>query len=207
MLDPFYLIIDNIPLLEQLAPLGIKLVQLRIKNTNKATLRESIRCAKDICKRYHCQLIINDYWQLALEEGCDFIHLGQEDLTNCEIKTLSQSNIRLGVSTHSKAELDRALSLQNLGLNLNYVALGPIYPTKLKKMDWAPQGLTKLASWKEIVGKLPLVAIGGFTPERAALALQAGADSVAVVTDISLHSNPSARAIEWLKRTESWRKL
>ncbi|MDN5249450.1 MAG: thiamine phosphate synthase, partial [Alphaproteobacteria bacterium] len=196
ILDPFYLITDNNSLLEQLIPLGIKLVQLRIKNASAATLQQNIISAKNLCNKYNCQLIINDHWQLALEAGCDFIHLGQEDLANCDIAAIARSGIKLGVSTHSKQELQIALSLKTKGVNLAYIALGPVYETKLKKMPWPPQGIEKLTIWKKTIGNLPLVAIGGFTPQRALLALQAGADSIAVVTDISLHSDPKGRTLE-----------
>ena len=105
------------------------------------------------------QLVVNDYWQLALEEGCDFVHLGQGDLAGADLAALRRAGVRLGVSTHDHAELERALALHP-----DYVALGPIYPTLLKVMPWAPQGLARLSEWKRRIGALPLVAIGGLTP-------------------------------------------
>src|SRR5690606_40209763 len=102
----------------------------------------------------------------------------------------------VGVSTHDGAELDRALAV-----GPDYVALGPVWPTILKKMPWAPQGLDRVTDWKRRVGALPLVAIGGLTPERGRAALDAGADVVAAVTDITLHPDPEARMREWLEVT------
>lgn len=206
MLDPFYLIVDNSKSLEELVPLGVKLVQLRIKNSDTGLLREEIRRAKKLCRKYNCKLIINDYWQLAIEEKCKFVHLGQEDLDSCDLSALHKNGIQLGISTHSEEELQRAMQAQNINIKLLYIALGPIYATKLKKMPWAPQGLKKIVIWKNKLKTLPLVAIGGFTPARALLALKAGAESVAVVTDISLHPQPKARTLEWIKATEPWRR-
>jgi thiamine-phosphate pyrophosphorylase len=82
------------------------------------------------------------------------------------------------------------------------VALGPIYETRLKVMKWAPQGLARLADWKRRIGTLPLVAIGGITPERANGVLAAGADSVAVITDFFTHPDPVARVRQWVAWAE-----
>ena len=76
-LHKFYLIVDNSQWLERFLPLGLKLVQLRIKDLPASALAAEISKAKVLCAAYDCQLIINDHWQLALDLGCDFIHLGQ----------------------------------------------------------------------------------------------------------------------------------
>src|SRR5262249_48590830 len=157
-------------------------VQLRIKNQSSEVIRDQIRESRALCETFKVQLVINDYWQLALEENCDFVHLGQEDLTEADLGALQRAGVRLGISTNSEEELERALVGQPA-----YVALGPIYPTKLKAMRWAPQGLDRIAQWKAKIGDIPLVAIGGLTPERAEAVLRAGADCAAVVTDILLH--------------------
>jgi len=80
----------------------------------------------------------------------------------------------------------------------DYVALGPIYPTTLKVMPWAPQGLARIAEWKRRVGAVPLVAIGGITLERLPAVLAAGADTAAVVSDIVAAADPAARTRAWL---------
>jgi thiamine-phosphate pyrophosphorylase len=138
-------------------------------------------------------LIVNDYWRIALEEACDFVHLGQGDLDTADIPALKKAGVRIGLSTHDDAELERALSFDP-----DYVALGPIYPTLLKQMPWAPQGLDKIGVWKKRIGARPLVAIGGLTLERAKLCLAAGADSTAVVTDIVRAPDPQAQTRLWL---------
>lgn len=196
MLDRFYLIVGHVAELELLVPQGVKLVQLRLKDQPEAELRRQITRARDLCAVHRAQLVVNDHWQLAMELNCTFVHLGQEDLDTADIAALRQKGVRFGLSTHDEAELDRALSHDP-----SYVALGPVYETKLKKMPWAPQGLQKLKRWKARVGDLPLVAIGGLTPERLPGVFEAGADSAAVVTDILLAEDPEARTRKWLEAT------
>ncbi len=195
-LDAFYPIWDSTDWMRRLLPLGVKLVQLRIKDQDAAATRQEIQIARDLCKAHGAQLIVNDYWQIAIEEGCDFIHLGQEDLAEADLPAIRRAGLRLGVSTHDHAELDTALAV-----NPDYIALGPVWPTILKKMPWAPQGLDRVREWRKLVGDTPLCAIGGLTPERARDCLSAGADLVAVVTDITLNKNPEGRTAEWLTAT------
>ena len=199
-LDPFYLIVDSADWIEKLIPLGVKLVQLRMKNVPLEVLHQHIQRAKLVCKQFHCQLIINDYWKAAIKEKCDFIHLGQEDLVDANVDKIKKAGLKLGVSTHDASELNKALEAKP-----DYVALGPVYQTILKKMKWQPQGLEKVTRWKKLVGDLPLVAIGGLNPERAKAVLEAGADSAAVVTDIALNKNPEDRVKQWLEATQKWR--
>ena len=153
-----------------------------------------------LCRRHGCQLIVNDYWREAIAAGADFVHLGQEDLAGADVAALKAKGLRLGISTHSHEELGIALAAQP-----DYVALGPIYETRLKVMKWAPQGLDRIADWRRRIGSLPLVAIGGLTPERADAVLEAGADSLAVVTDFVTHADPEARVRQWLAHTRRYR--
>ncbi|GLS33632.1 thiamine-phosphate pyrophosphorylase [Mesorhizobium albiziae] len=199
-LDPFYLIVDSAAWIERLVPLGVKLVQLRIKDQDEAGLRAEIRKAKVLCARHRCQLIVNDHWRLAIEECCDFVHLGQEDLQAADLPRIRVAGIRLGLSTHDHAELETALAARP-----DYIALGPIYPTILKQMKWSPQGLERIGEWKRRVAPIALVAIGGLNPGRIEGVFGAGADSAAVVTDITLNADPEARTREWIERTERWR--
>lgn len=193
-LPSFYPIFDSTQWLERLLPLGIKLVQLRIKDADESHIREEIKKAQTLCSAHDCILVINDYWQIAIELGCDWVHLGQEDLDTADIEAIRQANIKLGFSTHDEDELKRALALKP-----DYVALGPVYPTILKKMKWHQQGLARVTEWKQIVGDTPLVAIGGMTPERAVGAFDAGADIVSAVTNITLNEDPEAQVTQWLQ--------
>jgi thiamine-phosphate pyrophosphorylase len=199
-LDPFYLIVDSADWIERLVPLGVRLVQLRIKDRDEAEIRADIRRAKAVCAASACQLVINDYWRIAIEEGCDFVHLGQEDLGDADLSAIRAAGLKLGLSTHDESELQTALAARP-----DYVALGPVYPTMLKQMKWAPQGPARLSEWKSRIGGLPLVAIGGLNPERLDGVFAAGADSAAVVTDIIRHEAPEARTRQWIAATERWR--
>lgn len=198
--DPFYLIVDSADWIERLLPMGVRLVQLRIKDRPESELRAEIRRAKSTCAAHGCQLIVNDYWRLAIEEGCDFIHLGQEDLAEADLAAIRGAGLKFGVSTHDHAELEIALAARP-----DYVALGPVYPTILKQMKWAPQGLQRIAEWKTRIAPIPLVAIGGLNVERLKGVFDAGADSAAVVTDITRNADPEARTHEWIARTAEWR--
>jgi thiamine-phosphate pyrophosphorylase len=188
-----YPIVDSAAWVARLAPLGVRVVQLRIKEQQCATLEREIRAARACCAAAGMQLIVNDHWRLALACGCDFVHLGQGDLDGADVAALRRAGVRLGVSTHDEAELERALGLQP-----DYVALGPIYPTLLKVMPWAAQGLARIGEWKRRIGATPLVAIGGLTLERLAGVFAAGADAAAVVTDIVRHPDPERRVRDWL---------
>ncbi len=199
VLDPFYLIVDSAAWIGRLLPCGVKLVQLRTKDKPDAALRAEINEAKALCERYGAQLVVNDYWQQATDAGCDYIHLGQGDLATADLSAIRRAGIKFGISTHDEAELSRALDVSP-----DYIALGPIYPTILKAMAFAPQGLPRITEWKKKIGNIPLVAIGGITLERAAGVLEAGADSVAVVSDISRNVDPERRARDWVKATRGF---
>lgn len=200
-LDPFYPIVSDTDWLARLLPQGIKLVQLRIKDQSADLVRAEIEKAIALCADHRCQLVINDYWREAIEADADFVHLGQEDLAAADIPAIRAAGIRIGISTHSHEELEKALQA-----DADYVALGPIYATLLKKMPWSPQGLPRIAEWRERV-KCPLVAIGGITLNRAPIVLAAGADSIAVITDIMTSQDPELRARNWVAVTKSWRHL
>ena len=199
-LDPFYPIVPDAAWLRRLVPLGVRTIQLRLKDAAPDRIRREIGESLEACARHDCQLIVNDYWREALSLGADYIHLGQEDLAGADVPTIQAKGARLGISTHSEAELATALAA-----NPDYVALGPIYETRLKVMQWAPQGLARVSAWKQRIGALPLVAIGGITPERADGVRAAGADSVAVITDFFTHADPEARVRQWLRWAEQSR--
>ncbi|MFZ5780741.1 MAG: thiamine phosphate synthase [Pseudomonadota bacterium] len=196
MLDPFYPVVPDAGWVARLVPVGTRLIQLRIKNRSAEEIRTQVREAKDVCRRHGATLVVNDYWRAAIDEGCAWVHLGQEDLVEADVKALRRAGIRIGVSTHDHAELEAALAVDP-----DYVALGPIWPTQLKQMPWAPQGTARLAEWKRLIGDRPLVAIGGLTLERALLCLQAGADVASVVGDIVNHADPLAQAKAWIAAT------
>ena len=193
-LPRFYPIFDSIDWLERALPLGVKLVQLRIKDRASDTLRHDIRAGLALARKHDAALVINDHWQIAIEEGADWLHLGQEDLDTADLPAIRRAGLKLGISTHDHTELDRALAHSP-----DYVALGPVYPTILKAMKWDQQGLERVSDWKRRIGDIPLCAIGGMSVERAQGAFDAGADIVSTVTDIALNADPEARMHDWLK--------
>lgn len=196
-MERFYLITSTAERLQELVPHGVKLVQLRAKDMSPEQLRTQVINAKASCQRYGAQFILNDYWELALALDVNFVHLGQEDMQKADLPALRRAGIRFGLSTHDEEELDKALSQ-----NPDYIALGPIYPTQLKKMKWQPQGLERISQWKRSAKLTPLVAIGGLMPERLPAVFAAGADSAAVVTDIQLATDPIMRCKEWIVATQ-----
>jgi thiamine-phosphate pyrophosphorylase len=193
------MIVDSSAWIARLLPCGVRLVQLRVKDASDDIVRAEIVKGKALCAAVGAQLVVNDYWRHAIDLGCDFIHLGQGDLDAADLPAIRRAGIKLGVSTHDEAELSRALET-----GPDYIALGPIYPTILKKMPFAPQGLARLGDWKKRIGALPLVAIGGITMERARGVLEAGADSAAVATDVTLNADPEERAGDWADATRAF---
>lgn len=195
-LEGFYPIFDDPGWLRRALPLGVKLVQLRIKDKPEVETRQALAEGLALCRQHGAVLVVNDYWQAAIDLGCDWLHLGQEDLDSADISAIRRAGLRLGISTHDEDELERALRLDP-----DYIALGPVYPTILKKMKWHQQGLEKLTEWKARIGDIPLVAIGGMSVERAQGAFEAGADIVSAVTDITLNADPEARLRQWIGAT------
>jgi len=193
-LPRFYPVLPSARWVERALIAGARFIQLRVKNTPEELLRRETIYALALCQEHGAQLVLNDYWQLAIELNVPWLHVGQEDLATTNLQAVRAAGIKLGISTHSHEELDKALTAQP-----DYVALGPIYPTKLKKMPWKPQGLERVAEWKQRIGNLPLCAIGGLSVERAAGVFAAGADMAAAVTDITLHEAPDARLNAWVE--------
>jgi len=189
----FYMIVPDAAWVVRLAPLGIGTMQLRLKDAGTDETRRQIELSLSACRAHGVQLVVNDHWQAAIDAGADYVHLGQEDLATADLPAIRRAGMRIGLSTHDEAELEIALAARP-----DYVALGPIYETKLKAMRFGPQGLDRIRQWKDRIGGLPLVAIGGLTPERAPGVLAAGADSLAAVTDVTLNENPEQRVRLWL---------
>lgn len=198
--DIFYPIVPDAAWVARVAPLGVKTLQLRLKDAAPDEVRRQIGESLETTRHHGCQLIVNDYWRQAIEAGADYIHLGQEDLAGADLAAIKSAGLRLGISTHSEEELGIALAADP-----DYVALGPIYETKLKVMKWSPQGLTRVSAWKRQIGPLPLIAIGGITPQRADDVVAAGADSVAVITDFMTAQDPERRIEMWVDWAASQR--
>lgn len=195
--DRFYPVVDNIAWVKRLAALGVGTVQLRAKELNDAEALQLVTDALDAVKGTDTKLIINDYWRAAIVAGAQHLHLGQEDLAEADLHEIRSAGLTLGLSTHDDAELETALAAEP-----TYIALGPIFPTTLKSMRFAPQGIPKITEWKKRVGNIPLVAIGGIKLEQAEEIFAAGADSIAVVSDVTQNPDPDARVRAWLAATK-----
>jgi thiamine-phosphate pyrophosphorylase len=192
--DRFYPVVDSVEWVTRLAALGAGTVQLRVKNLAHPQALALVRRALAAVAGTTCRLVVNDYWRAAIEAGAAHVHLGQEDLAEADVHAIRRAGLTLGLSTHDDAELENALRH-----NPDYVALGPIYPTTIKAMRFAPQGLARIGEWKRRIGRLPLVAIGGITLERARAVYDAGADSIAVASDVTQAADPDARVRAWLR--------
>ena len=195
-LDPFYPIVDSAAWVARLVGVGARLIQLRIKDADRATFGRETREALAVCRKAGATLVVNDAWRVAIDEGADWVHLGQEDLDTADLGAIRKAGLKLGVSTYSEAELVRGLAVEP-----DYVALGPIFPTISKELAVAAQGIDRLTEWKRRIAPLPLCAIGGIDLERAKLCLAAGADIVSVISDITLNADPEGRARAWIAAT------
>ena len=194
--DRFYPVVDSVAWVARLALLGVGTIQLRAKGLNDSEALQTIRDALEMTKGTDAKLVVNDYWRAAIMAGAKHLHLGQEDLADlaeADLKAIRRAGLTLGLSTHDDQELETALRAQP-----DYIALGPIFPTTLKSMRFAPQGIPKITEWKRRIGDIPLVAIGGIKLEQAPEIFAAGADSIAVVSDITQNPEPDARVRAWL---------
>ena len=191
--DKFYPVVHNVAWVARLAQLGVGTIQLRAKELDDSEALQIVTDALEVIKGTDAKLVVNDYWRAAIEAGAKHLHLGQEDLAEADVAAIRGAGLTLGLSTHDDEELENALRAKP-----DYVALGPIFPTTLKSMRFAPQGIAKITEWKKRVGPIPLVAIGGIKFEQAAEIYAAGADSIAVVSAVTQHADPDARVRQWL---------
>jgi thiamine-phosphate pyrophosphorylase len=197
-----YPVVDDVSWIEQLLPLGINTIQLRIKDPLQHDLEQQITRAIDLGRQYDAQVFINDYWQLAIKHGAFGVHLGQEDIEQSNLSQLSDAGIHLGLSTHGYYELLRIVQI-----NPSYIALGHIFPTTTKQMPSKPQGLLRLALYQKLIDSIPYgeksgyptVAIGGIDQSNAERVWRCGVSSLAVVRAITLSESPK-QVIEFFKK-------
>ena len=184
-----YPVVDTVAWIEKLLRLGVKTVQLRIKEPGQPDLEDQLIKAIQLGQKYKAQVFINDYWQLAIKHGAYGVHLGQEDLEVADLKQIHSANLRLGISTHGYKEILRAVRIRP-----SYIALGHIFPTTTKVMPSKPQGLTRLKLYQQLIDgvnkfwktDIPTVAIGGIDLNNATDVMRCGVDSLAVVRAITL---------------------
>jgi len=203
-----YPVVGSLYWLQRLLPLGLNIIQLRVKNLPLAELEHTIKEAIELAKNYSCRLFINDYWQLAIKHGAYGVHIGQEDLADADLAKIQQAGLRLGISTHGCYEFLLAQQLQP-----SYLAVGAIFPTKTKDMTGQIQGIENLRQLLALRSKsrtpqlsthdddayIPVVAIGGISLARASQVLATAVDSIAVVTAITEATQPEL-AVEKFKK-------
>ncbi len=192
-----YAVLPDAAWVGRMARSGVPTVQLRFKSDDAAAIVREVRAAIDAVAGTPSLLFINDHWREAIAAGAYGAHLGQEDLdalTASEVQALRQSGLRLGVSTHGYAEMLRADAVQP-----SYIALGAVFPTTLKRMATAPQGVARLAAYVALLREYPTVAIGGIGAEQFGEILATGAGSIAVVRALVAAAAPEAAAAQLLR--------
>ncbi|WP_332778358.1 thiamine phosphate synthase [Polaromonas sp.] len=194
----FYPVVPDAAWVQRLLGWGVRTIQLRIKAADhtSAEIEREVRAAVEAGRAVPgAQVFINDHWQLALAAGAYGVHLGQEDLSMAEadLNALRAADVRLGLSTHTPAELARAHAVQP-----SYLAIGPIYPTTLKVMSYEPVGLERLKAWAAQAAPYPVVAIGGISLERIPGVMACGVDGVAVVSAVTQANDPEQAARQGL---------
>ncbi|MFN0278891.1 MAG: thiamine phosphate synthase [Pyrinomonadaceae bacterium] len=169
---------------ERLIAGGATLIQLREKHASPREFYESAAEVIVIAKRRGVRIIINDRVDIALTLKADGVHLGQDDMPPELAKTILGENAIIGFSTHALEQAKRAIRLP-----IDYIAFGPIFPTKTKDTPDYVVGLKGLSDVRKVVGNLPLVAIGGINATNLSSVFEAGADSAAMIS--ALVSDPA----------------
>lgn len=184
-----YAVLPDAAWVGRMAQAGVPTVQLRFKSDNTQAVRTEVRAAIKAVQNTNSLLFINDHWQIAIEEGAYGVHLGQEDMHEAHLETIRQAGLRLGLSTHGYGELLRAQAVSP-----SYLALGAVFPTTLKKMKTAPQGLGRLGAYARLVHGRSLVAIGGIDLQAVPDVIRTGVGSIAVVRAITAAEQPEQAA-------------
>ena len=172
---------EPLVVLEEALQAGVTMFQLREKGSGALTGAAYEQFARDcqtLCKRYGVPFIVNDDVDLAIRLQADGVHIGQDDGDVAQVKK-KIGHMLLGVSVHTMAEVAEAVAY-----GVDYVGIGPIFPTKSKADAQTPAGTTFLQQVVKAYPQLPIVAIGGITEGNAYLPLTAGADGVAVISTI-----------------------
>jgi len=184
-----YAVLPDAHWVARMAQAGVPTLQLRFKSDDRIAIDREVQAAVAAVRGTSSLLFINDHWASAIEHGAYGVHLGQEDLQLAPIERIRLSGLRLGLSTHGYAEMLRAASV-----GPSYLAMGAVFPTTLKRMATAPQGLGRLRAYAQLMQRYPLVGIGGIDVARFADVLGCGVGSIAVVRAIVGQADPEAAA-------------
>jgi thiamine-phosphate pyrophosphorylase len=172
---------------------GATLIQLREKTLSSLDFFSEAAEALRVARERRVKIIINDRVDIALALKADGVHLGQDDLPPAVARELLGPNVVLGFSTHNLKQ-----ALLAMQLPIDYIAIGPIFSTTTKQRPEPTVGLDDLREIRQAVGTFPVVAIGGITSENGQDVLDAGADAVAIVSDIWTGSESAAARTERL---------
>ena len=191
-----YAVLPDAAWVGRMARAGVPTVQLRFKSDDAVAVEREVHAAVEAVRGTAARLFINDHWPVAIDAGAYGVHLGQEDLdaiAPVHLQKIRNAGLRLGVSTHGYAEMVRADAVSP-----SYIALGAVFPTTLKRMATAPQGIARLAAYARLLRGYPLVAIGGIDAARLPDVLATGVGSVAVVRALVAATDPEAIADEFI---------
>lgn len=190
-----YPVVDSYEWIEKLVNLGVKTIQLRIKDKQRDDLYLQIQKSVEFCKEKKVRLFIDDHYELAIKAGAYGVHLGMEDLLKADVEKIRKSGLRLGVSTHGAYETLKAVSLKP-----SYIALGHIFETQSKIMPSKPQGVYKLSLLMRILkSAFSTVAIGGIKLDNVKSVVQTGVGSVALITGITKADDVDSTVKQWLE--------
>jgi thiamine-phosphate pyrophosphorylase len=163
----------------QLSKGGATIVQLREKTLSPVDFYREAAEALRVARESAVKIMINDRVDIALALGADGVHLGQDDMPPQAARELLGPNVIIGLSTHNLGQVQLSTKMP-----IDYIAIGPIFSTATKGLSEPAVGLVSLTKVRQMIGEIPLVAIGGITSENSEDVLSAGADVIAVIGDI-----------------------
>ena len=182
---------------QKLMHAGVKLLQYRAKNATPRELFEESRALADSARRSDCTFIVNDRPDVAYLARASGVHVGQDDLDVEQVRSVIGPDRWVGVSTHTSEQFQDAAAT-----SADYIAVGPIFQTRSKANPDPVVGTELLRRVRSLTEK-PIVAIGGITLDRAADVLAAGADSVAVISEVLKAQDPAEMAREFIRRLDA----
>jgi thiamine-phosphate pyrophosphorylase len=182
---------------ERLAEAGVRLLQYRHKNASARQYLDASRELAEALRPRGVSFIVNDRPDVAFLAGTNGVHVGQDDLGVEQARRVLGGDKLVGVSTHNLEQFERAARS-----SADYIAVGPLFSTSSKINPDPVVGLDFLRRVRALTDK-PIVAIGGITLDRAAAVIEAGADSVAVISGILSAPDPGERAKQYLNTLEA----
>lgn len=197
ILDSGLLTTTNLAFAEEMANAGVRLLQYRNKQATSAALLRDARELAEVCAARGMTFLVNDRADVAMLADADGVHVGQDDLPIEHARKVVGPQKWTGVSTHNVEQFRRAAES-----SADYIAFGPIFSTTSKDNPDAVVG-TEMLRQVRLVTRKPIVAIGGITLECAREVIEAGADSVAVISGIMKAKKPGAQARQYREMLEA----